>query len=264
MMSIENPRKYGMAPFDIVVVHGGPGAPGEMAPVARELSVTRRVLEPLQTANSLEGQVDELGLIIEKNVDSPVIFIGWSWGAWLSLCVAARSPWLVSKLILVGSGPFEEKYASTILKTRLERLEDEERKEVLSIIGELNDSSEDDKDKKLSRLGSLISKADSYLPVPHDDEVVQISHDIHQRVWNEADGLRKSGKLMEIASSVKCPVVAIHGDYDPHPPEGVREPLSRVLKNFKFILLENCGHQPWNEKKARKSFFDILRTEIDQ
>ena len=27
---------------------------------------------------------------------------------------------------------------------------------------------------------------------------------------------------------IKCPVVAIHGDYDPHLAEGVREPLSRV------------------------------------
>jgi pimeloyl-ACP methyl ester carboxylesterase len=261
---VSNPRRYGHPPFGVVVVHGGPGAPGEMAPVARELSVTRGVLEPLQTATSLEGQVDELSLIIEKNVDSPSILIGWSWGAWLSLIVASRSPWLVRKLILIGSGPFEEKYAPTIMKTRLERMGDEEREEVLLIIEELNDPSESSKDEKMSRLGSLISKADSHLPVSHDDEVVQTSHDIYRRVWNEADELRNSGKLLEIASRVKCPVVAIHGDYDPHPPEGIRLPLSQILQDFRFILLKNCGHKPWIEKMAKERFFEILETETDR
>ncbi len=33
---MKNLRTYGAAPFGIAVVHGGPGAPGQMAPVARE------------------------------------------------------------------------------------------------------------------------------------------------------------------------------------------------------------------------------------
>ena len=49
-INMKNPRLYGSAPFNIAVIHGGPGAPGEMAPVARELSSLRGVLEPLQTA----------------------------------------------------------------------------------------------------------------------------------------------------------------------------------------------------------------------
>jgi len=32
---MKNLRKYGKAPFSIAAIHGGPGAPGEMAPVAR-------------------------------------------------------------------------------------------------------------------------------------------------------------------------------------------------------------------------------------
>jgi hypothetical protein len=34
---MKNLRKYGKAPFSLAVIHGGPGAPGEMATVAREL-----------------------------------------------------------------------------------------------------------------------------------------------------------------------------------------------------------------------------------
>ena len=43
-------RLYGKSPFDVVVVHGGPGAGGEMSPVARELASERGVLEPLQAS----------------------------------------------------------------------------------------------------------------------------------------------------------------------------------------------------------------------
>jgi hypothetical protein len=60
---MKNLRKYGKSPYEVAVVHGGPGAPGEMAPVAKELSLLTGVLEPLQTADSLEGQVREPPLL---------------------------------------------------------------------------------------------------------------------------------------------------------------------------------------------------------
>jgi len=57
---MSNPRKYGIPPYSIAVVHGGPGASGEMKPVAEELSMQFGVLEPLQTKDSVVGQVEEL------------------------------------------------------------------------------------------------------------------------------------------------------------------------------------------------------------
>jgi hypothetical protein len=56
---MKNLRKYGKAPYKIAVIHGGPGAGGEMAPIARELASDWGVLEPFQTATSLEGQIEE-------------------------------------------------------------------------------------------------------------------------------------------------------------------------------------------------------------
>ncbi len=52
-------RKWGPGPYTVAVIHGGPGAPGEMATVAREISTVKGVLEPLQTETTLEGQVRE-------------------------------------------------------------------------------------------------------------------------------------------------------------------------------------------------------------
>jgi len=52
-MNVGNPRVYGNKPYHVAVIHGGPGAPGEMAPVARELSLSTGVLEPLQTTETV-------------------------------------------------------------------------------------------------------------------------------------------------------------------------------------------------------------------
>ena len=259
---MKNLRKYGKAPFSIAVIHGGPGAPGYMAPVARELAVSRGVLEPLQTATSLEGQVEELKTVLENEGVLPVTLIGFSWGAWLSFIIAARYPAIIKKLILVGSGPYEEKYATEIQETRLSRLSDEERTEFESIFRILDDPASKNKDTAFARLGALASKADAYDPEIDKSEEIDCRVDIFQSVWPEASKLRSSGKLLELGNDIKCPVVAIHGDYDPHPAEGVQKPLSAILKSFRFIPLKNCGHKPWVERQARDDFFRILKEEL--
>ena len=119
-------RKYGNSPFTTAVIHGGPGAPGVMASVARELSSFTGILEPLQTKASIEGQIKELKSILKEHGALPVNLIGFSWGATLSFIFAALHPQLVKKLILVGSGPYEQRYATNVTSTRISRLGQED------------------------------------------------------------------------------------------------------------------------------------------
>jgi pimeloyl-ACP methyl ester carboxylesterase len=259
---MSNPRKYGKAPYSIAVIHGGPGAPGEMAPVARELSLTYGVLEPFQSKGTLKGQLEELKAILKDNGDLPITLIGYSWGAMLCFIFAAWNPSFVKKLILVSSGVFEDKYAANIMKTRLSRLSPEERTRIDHLTKELNDPAEKEKNTIFAQLGELIAKADSYDPLPHENEVIEYQYDIYQSVWRDAEEMRSNGELLKIGNETKCPVVAIHGEYDPHPAEGVETPLSRFVDNFRFILLEHCGHHPWYEKHAKEKFFAILRKEL--
>ena len=60
-----------------------------------------------------------------------------------------------------------------------------------------------------------------------------------------------------------CPVVAIHGAYDPHPAEGVEKPLSAALREFRFVLLDRCGHTPWLERHARAAFYEAIEGAAD-
>jgi len=259
---MRNLRKYGREPFNVVVIHGGPGAPGEMAPVARELSSVKGVLEPLQTAITIEGQVQELKAVLEHNGELPVTLIGFSWGALLSFIFAARYPSFVKKLILIGSGVYEERYAGDIMKTRLNRLCEEEKEETISIMEYLINPAIEDKSVLMARFGELISRADSYDPLPHENEILEYQYDIYQNVWEQARELRNSGKLLELGKLIRCPVLSIHGDYDPHLWAGVKKPLSRILKDFRFILLKKCGHYPWIERNVKDRFYYILRSEI--
>jgi pimeloyl-ACP methyl ester carboxylesterase len=259
---MEHLRIYGNPPYAVAVIHGGPGAPGEMAPVAKALSIGVGVLEPLQTQDSVGGQVKELKDVLEKNGELPLTVLGYSWGAWLGFILTAQYPSLVKKLILVSSGPFEEQYVAQIMQTRLSRLSPEEREQISRImkllqLGERNR-------EVTTEFGALMDKADSFNPVQQelDDGGFEFQEDIYQKVWTEASSLRKSGALLKYADSIRCPVVAIHGEYDPHPAQGVAEPLSRTLRNFQFNLLQRCGHTPWKEKEGKDVFYATLGQEL--
>ncbi|MCK4328269.1 alpha/beta hydrolase [candidate division WOR-3 bacterium] len=168
----------------------------------------------------------------------------------------------VKKLILIGSGAYEEKYAIKLMETRLSRLNEEKRLKVQVLKEVLSNPGVKDKNTTFFQLGKLLSQADSFNPLPFVDEVVECQYDIHQSVWNEAKELRQSGILLEQGKKVQCPVVAIHGDYDPHLSEGIKRPRSQTVKDFRFILLKNCGHYPWIERQARDRFYEILKEEL--
>lgn len=257
-----NLRTYGRAPFGVAVIHGGPGAAGQMAPVARELARDRGVLEPLQTQSSIDGQIEELKTVLEANADLPAILVGFSWGAWLSYLCAAYHPGLVRKLVLVSSAPFEERYASGILQTRLGRLSADDRRQVQSMMDAMKDPDLADADALLARFGRLFAKADAWDPLTFEGDELETSWSIHQSVWSEAAHLRSSGGLVELGRRIACPVVAVHGDRDPHPAAGVREPLAGIVRDFRFVLLRDCGHTPWIERRARDAFYSVIREQL--
>ncbi len=155
-------RKYGSLPFCVALIHGGPGAVGEMEPVARELAAAFGVLEPIQTETTLDGQVEELKATLEEHAKQPIVLVGFSWGAWLSTIVTAEYPYLVKKLILVGSGPYEPQDLSQIGETRTSRLTQAEQEEYNVIIALLNDPAGEGKSEMFARLGQLANKTDRF------------------------------------------------------------------------------------------------------
>ncbi|HEY3250278.1 MAG TPA: alpha/beta hydrolase [Ignavibacteria bacterium] len=259
---MKNVRLYGNSPYNIAVLHGGPGAAGEMAPVAKSLAAKFGVLEPLQTEKSVYGQIQELHSQINEFGELPITLIGYSWGAWLAYMFASLYPDIVKKLILVSAPAFEEKYSADIFNERLKRLSAAEQEETLKLRELIKDPENINLNNDFERFGELISKADSFDELPDRETVITFNPEVHQLVWSQAHTLRINGKIIEFAALIKCPVVAIHGTHDPHLVDGVKLPLSAALTNFRLVLLEKCGHTPWREKYVRDKFFEVLESEL--
>jgi pimeloyl-ACP methyl ester carboxylesterase len=102
-------RRYAGARGPVVVLHGGPGAPGEVADLALGLAGDFEVWEPLQRRSG------EVALTVDRHVTdlrdvAPDVtsIVGHSWGAMLGLSYAARYPDGVRALALVGCGTYDQ------------------------------------------------------------------------------------------------------------------------------------------------------------
>ena len=257
-------RQYGDGTIRAVVVHGGPGASGSVACVARELSKTCGVIEPIQSKHSVTGQIDELYEQIHTYTQSPIILIGHSWGAWLGVLLTQKYPDTVRNLVLVGSGPFRASYVSQIGARRLRNLSEEEGLAFSHAVAQLGDDACPDRDLALQTLGTLASKADNYDPIDVSEPGDNLPPDgtIYADVWPEADALRSSGVLYDALAQLRCPVTVIHGELDPHPAEGVTEPLQEQGAAVTSYILPKCGHSPFQERCAIDRFYEILHSVI--
>ena len=250
---LQDVRQYSKTLSRVVVLHGGPGGAGEVEPFAQELGhMGYDVLEPFQTRQSVAGQVDELRSQIEQYCEPPVVVIGWSWGAWLGCLLAAQHDDLVRSLILVGSGPLKASYAKAIRNTKNTRLS----AEFLA----LRPTAQSPLD--VARFIELSDVTDTYARDTSPPPKVVFDEAIHSAVWPEAEEMRKNGSLLEAISTIRCPVLAIHGDYDSRPSAGVRLPLQAALPSAAFVEIRQCGHKPWQEIYAKDEFYRLIQKAI--
>ena len=110
----------------------------------------------------------------------------------------------------------------------------------------------------VARFIELSDVADTYQRDVSPQPTVSFDRTIHAAVWPEADDMRKSGALLDAVTTIQCPVLAIHGDYDPRPSAGVQIPLQAALPTAQFVQLEKCGHKPWQEIHAKDDFYRLV------
>jgi pimeloyl-ACP methyl ester carboxylesterase len=255
-------RVYGKSPFKIAAIHGGPGAPGYMAPVARELAKSFGVLEPLQTATSLEGQIFELKAQLLSFGEGPYILIGSSWGAVLSLFLSARFPDLVKKQILIGSAVFDAHNSQRVKDIRQSRKSEELKHDINKLNLEFESSGPERKKEVFSKILDLEFDQDVYSPLTREVEYLSFDSNQNYSVWGDFKKLRDSkGTLQREFQNVRCDTLVIHGDHDPHLIDGILPFLETCIPKIRLEWLEKCGHYPWLERFAKDRFFQILQNE---
>jgi pimeloyl-ACP methyl ester carboxylesterase len=259
---MENYRLRGLKPYKLITLHGGPGALGELNNLSKVLSKEHGVIEHLQTRDTINLLIDDIKNIINKKATVPVTIIGYSWGAWLAILFTAKYQELVEKIILVSSGPFEEEYSRNIMGKRISRFNGKEKKDFIDLSKMFSDSNKIS-DEDFKEFISLIEKADSYKLIKRKNDELDFHHDLYKKIWKEASNLRKKKVLIKSLEIINSKIKVIHGNYDPHPVNGVIKPLNKMNKKYEFKLLEKCGHIPWKEEYAKDEFYNVLKKMIN-
>lgn len=243
-------RWHGVPPPRTAVVHGGPGAPGSAAGAARLLSGRTAVVEPLQSAGSVDGLVDELAGQLRHVDGGPLAVVGHSWGALLGYLVAARDPEVVSALVMAASPPLTAAAEEEAQRRRAAGLSAAERGELRAL------SEQADEGTAACRWEAWLQRTESMEPVAIESEWLALHADLARRVWAEVT--RRRHHLLAEGRRIRCPVTVVHGTDDPRPLDGVVNPLREVLPRLRVVVLERCGHFPWIERHARGPFRQVV------
>ena len=252
-------RRYGASGPPVAVLHGGPGAPGYMAPVARGLADAFRVAEPLQRWS---GEVpltvamhveDTLAALAEAFPGERPALLGSSWGAMLALSAAAAAPDAVGPLLLVGCGTFDLPSRARFKAILEERTDDALRARLAEA------AADPDPDRALRRRAALLDGLYNFDATTTDLEIEGVDARGNREAWEDMLRLQAEGRVPAAYDRVKTPVLLLHGEFDPHPGPMIRDSLLPFLPHLEYREFPRCGHYPWIERHARERFFAEAR-----
>jgi pimeloyl-ACP methyl ester carboxylesterase len=252
-------REYGTSGPFVAVLHGGPGAPGYMAAVARRLGQAFRVLEPLQRGSGQEPltvarHVADLHEVIACSYGgSRVALVGHSWGAMLALAYAAEHGDRVASVVLIGSGTF-----TVATRQRFHAILDARTDESLRQRVRALDLECPDPDERLERRARFTLPLYSFDIGGSDPGFEGCDARAHQETWGDMVRLQEEGVYPRAFEAIRAPVLMLHGAADPHPGEMIRASLEPYIPQIEYVEWEHCGHYPWLEPAARDEFFRIM------
>ena len=257
-------RRYGSRGATVVVLHGGPGAPGSAGGLARALAEEFVVLEPLQRRSgkvplTVARHVEDLAAVAPERA----AVVGWSWGAMLGLSYAARDPARVSELVLVGCGTYDEAGRALYRRDLWQRLGESGRRAVEALERRL--AGERDparRDAIIAELAALHVRAQAYEPLEEAGDSLEgaaVDAAGHAQTWDDVLRLQREGIEPRAFAAITARVLMVHGDADPHPGAATRDLLRRFIPRLEYVELARCGHEPWRERHARGRFLEVVR-----
>lgn len=255
-------RHYGNSGPLVLVLHGGPAAVGEVAPVAEGISGAFHAVEPWQRGSGGEPLTvarhiaDLHALSKDLAGDTPVAILAHSWGAMLALCYAAAHPGKAGPIVLVGCGTFDPASRSMLHATIEERMDDDLRSRIHQASADAIDPA--DEFVQTFRLTKHIFDFDPIRPCTNEEEFVPFDLDAHHETWCDMRRLQEDGTYPSAFAAIESPVLMMHGQYDPHPGKLIRDSLLTHIPQLEYREFERCGHSPWIEKSTRELFFSCV------
>jgi pimeloyl-ACP methyl ester carboxylesterase len=257
-------KRHGPRGRTVLVLHGGPGAPGSAGLLARALADPLHVLEPWQRTSSdtpltVAQHIEDLAAAVshESSSEKPAL-VGESWGAMLALAFTAAYPDRISALGLVGCGTFDRRSRAELHRTLEERTTPDLREQLAKLAERVTDENE-----RMARAHALSDHLYTFSRAV-DDHVARVDLKGHTESWNDMVRLQYADVYPAAFVSITCPVLMLHGSYDPHPGGLIRDSLREFIPHLEYIELDRCGHSPWVEEHARDRFLSILRSWLER
>jgi pimeloyl-ACP methyl ester carboxylesterase len=254
-------RRYGTYGPAVFVLHGGPADVGGAAPIARGLAGGFRAVEPWQRGSgemplTVARHVEDLHRLIESEAfRTPPAIVGHSWGAMLALAYAAAHPESAGPVALIGCGTFDVASRERMKQIEVERIDDA----MLSKLERLEIDFPDPVERHLRRY-ELLRPTYTFSPdaAPHDPMPQPFDKRAHGETWSDMMRLQREGFYPAAFAAIRSPVLMLHGGFDPHPGEMIRDSLLPFIPDLRFRQWERCGHSPWEEPDVRDEFFATL------
>lgn len=259
-------RRHGTSGPWVVVLHGGPGAPGSAGGLAQALGTGFRVLEPFERRAAgppltVDGHVEDLRALLDGVGAGPdVAWVGWSAGAVLALAAAAALPDRTASVALVGSATFDPR-ARAVYRARMDAALGpaglERKARAHAAIAATPPGPE--RDALVAAWGAVADAATAVDPLPDDGPPAPpVDARGHAETWADMLARQASGRDPASFAAVRAPVLLLQGADDPHPGPEIAASLAPHLRRFRAVTLPRCGHVPWRERHARAAFLAIL------
>jgi pimeloyl-ACP methyl ester carboxylesterase len=234
--------------------------------LARALAEPLRVLEPWQRWSSsvpltVDRHVEDVADVISQHAsgERPAL-VGESWGAMLALVFASRYPDRVSALVLVGCGTFDRRARARLQETLEQRTTPELRAQLASLEAQVMDEG-----YRAARRHRLLDPLYTFRRAADANELIeQFDLKGHLEAWGDMVRLQDSGAYPAEFASIRCPVLMLHGTYDPHPGSMIRDSLRPSIPHLEYEELAECGHSPWVEEHARAGFLRRVRSWLEK
>ncbi len=244
----------------LVVLHGGPGLSHEyFLPHLESLADEYQLIfydqrasgrspkdVPPESVNT-ENYIKDLEGIREHFGLDKVSLIGHSWGGLLALHYALAYPERTQRLIIVDSAPPNAELDDVNFKCREARRSEEDLKKIQEIMG--SEAFRKLEPEAVKNYFQTSEKVKFFNPDLMSNMKLSLDREkIEKLMWvgQLMNPHLADYDIVEDLSSITCPLLIIHGDYDTIPVESARL-IHKQVKGSKLVILKDCGHFPFIE-----------------
>ncbi|MGW3347067.1 alpha/beta fold hydrolase [Nonomuraea rubra] len=254
--------------FPVVMLHGGPGVPDYLAPVAGlidDLCLVHRYDQRGTGGSAWEGEhtiarhVQDLVLLLDAWGHDRVVLLGHSFGTHLAACFLLAHPERVAGLVQVA-GPFLEPWREAYQAAQRARRTDvqQARLDELEAIGSRTDAEE----TEYLTLSWFTDHADRTRAWEWAQASARTTRPVNYPMNAQLNAAAKADPLEahvdELRACLPPGTVIIGGEGDSRPADALRRLGTRLGREV--VIVPGAGHFPWLE--APDEFGAALRTAV--